>query len=303
MKFQYKSFFFIFVKLYFCFLGILFFQINSWGSSFSLQEIPPSKSLSLPTASLAAYSGVGAASPGDYSSADVNPAILSALKRQYTIFGDTAWQRHINLMDVGVLDSTTTHVATLIRVRESVPSDEDTRDRRFGLGLSFRVPKTSLSVGLSLDYEELMLSSLTSYKAENFFGGAGLFYEYVTKSERPIFAGVSINRLFDTYNDPNYDAGLATAFLKGFYTVGIDGLFTSLSGLQKVVSTMSIAANPFLDLKGSYGYDILAKKQVWGAGIFFKAPVLHLFYTFANSDSSDTTTLRQTAGFAFNFAF
>jgi len=155
--------------------------------------IPPSASLYLPTATLAAYSGLGAAAPGDYSAVDVNPAIMSAFKKQYILFGDTSWQKYDNLVDAGVLDNTTTSVATLVRVRESVPNDFDTRDRRFTLGLSYQVPKTHLSFGLSMDYEQLTLTDFTTSSNYNYFSGVGFLYEFLTKSGRPIFVGAGMN--------------------------------------------------------------------------------------------------------------
>jgi len=89
--------------------------------------------------------------------------------------------------------------------------------------------------------------------------------------------------------------------LDGFYALSIDGLSSNISGFQKVVGSLDVIANQFLDLKASYGYLTKNEKPVWGAGIFFHAPVIQLFYTFASSDSDDTTTLRQTAGCALNF--
>ena len=276
------------------------------GSSNSISApivIPPSPSLYEPTAALAAYSGLGAAAPGDYSSTDVNPAITSALKKQYLLFGDTSWQQYDNLVDFGILDNTSTEVATLIRVRESVPNDFDTRDRRFTLGLSYQIPKTTLGFGVTMDYEQLTLTSLTASSAYNYFGGIGFLYQYTSSSGRPFFIGAGMNRIFDAYNPIEYDVGISTTFLKGFYALSLDGLSSNISGLEKIVGSLDVIANQFLDLKGSYGYLTKDKKAVWGAGIFFHAPVIQLFYTFASSDSNDTTTPRQTAGCALNFVF
>jgi hypothetical protein len=303
MKCQYKKFFFLFVKSNLFFLSFIFFQLKTSASTFVDNVIPPSSSLYLPTASLAAYNGLGAAAPGDYSSAEVNPAIMSALKKQYTVFGDTSWQRSANLVDFGVIDSTTTKIATLIRIRESIPNTPDLRDRRYTLGFSYQVPQTDFSLGLTMDYEQLTITNLTSSDSSNFFTGAGVLYELFSKSVQPIFLGIGINRIFDAYSPIQYDTGISTTFFDGFYTISMDALTTNLSGLQKIVGSMAIETNKFLDFKGSYGYLTREKKNVWAAGLFFRAPVLQLFYTFASSDSSDTTSLRQSAGCALNFAF
>lgn len=279
------------------------FDTSIYAATTTSTVIPPSASLYEPTASMAAYSGLGAAAPGDYSSTDANPAITSAFRRQYLIFGDTSWQTHDNLVDFGILDNTSTAVATLVRVRESVPNDFDTRDRRFTLGLAYQIPKTNLGFGVTMDYEQLTLTSLTSSNNYNYFGGVGFLYEYITASGRPIFVGAGMNRIFDAYTPAIYDTGISTTFLDGFYALSTDALSSNLSGLLKVVGSLDIIANQFLDLKGSYGYLTKDKKEVWGAGIFFHAPVIQLFYTFASSDSNDTTTPRQTAGCALNFIF
>ncbi|MES2615977.1 MAG: hypothetical protein V4591_11255 [Bdellovibrionota bacterium] len=302
MKFKYKNFFSHLVKSVFathCFVLSALAATNS-----NSKTPPPSYALDLPTASLAAYSGLGAAAPGDYSSADVNPAIMSAFKKQYVLFGDTSWQHYDNLVGGGIFDNTTTSIATLLHVRESVPNDIDSRDRRFTLGLSYQIPKTNLSLGLTANYEQLVLTNLTSSSSSyNYFAGTGFLYEYIMKSGRPIFIGVGVNKIFDTDSSIEYDTGISTAFFDGFYSLSLDGLSSNISGLEKVVGSLQIVANQYLDLKGSYGYLTKDQKNAWGAGIFFHAPVIQLFYTFASSDIGDTNSVRQTAGCALNFIF
>lgn len=301
MKFQYHNLFSIVVTG----MASIFFVSTALAAKRNSTStvVPPSSSLYLPTGSLAAYSGLGAAAPGDYSSVDANPAIMSAFKKQYVLFGDASWQTDTNVVGGGIIDNSTTDVATLIRVRESVPNDYDTRDRRFTLGLSYQIPRTNLSLGLSADYEQLTLTNLTSSDESNFFAGIGFLYEYVTSSGRPFFVGAGINRLFDIYSPVTYDTGISTTFFDGFYSVSLDALSTNASGFQKVIGSVQVVANRFFDLKGSYGYLTKDKKPAWGAGFFFHAPVIQLFYTFASSDSGDTSKIRQTAGCALNFAF
>lgn len=306
MNFKYKNILSLYIQSIFA--SCFFVNVASADNLFTTSvvvppSVPPSASLYLPTASLSAYSGVGAAAPGDYSAVDVNPAIMSALKKQYTLFGNTAWQTNDKLIELGVFDNSTTQVSTLIRIRESVPNQDDTRDRRYTLGISYQIPKTHISFGISLDYEQLTLTNLTSSKDFNYFAGTGFLYEYTMTSGRPIFIGGGMNRIFDAYGSIIYDVGISTTFLEGFYSISLDTLSSNLSGLNKIVGSLDIIANHFLDLKGSYGYATRDQKAVWGGGVFFHGPVLQLFYTFASSDSNASSTLRQTAGCALNFNF
>ena len=286
-------------SFFFPLFTILCCKINAFAATAVV--VPPARALSEPTGSLSAYSGLGAAAPGDYSSTDVNPAIMSALKKQYILFGDTSWESRLDLVDFGVLDTSSTSVATVLRIRESIPDDVTPRDRRFTLGLSYKVPDTNFSFGGSFDYEQLSLFSFTKANDRNYFGGAGFLYEVMTKTGIPVFIGAGMTHLGDVYSPALYDIGASTTFLDGYYSANLDGLFSNLSGLQKIVGSLNIIVNQFMDIKGSYGYRTRDKRDVWGGGIFFHAPVLQLYYTFASSDSDDTTSIRQTAGCALNF--
>jgi hypothetical protein len=303
MKLQYTSFLVILIN--FLILGL---NENALARNLITEQstkvvVPPAKPLTEPIGSLATYSGLGAASPGDYTSSDVNPAITSALKKQYLLFANTAWQKHDNLIDFGVFDNTSTDIATIFRVRESIPNDVTPRDRRFTLGLSYQIPKTNLSFGANFDYEQLTLTSLTNHNDYNYFASTGFLYEYLTNSGRPIFIGLGLNKLLDEYNPVEYDLGVSTTLLDGFYSIGADQLFTNINGLEKIAASLSIVANEFMNLKGSYGYLTKKGANFWSAGIFFQGPNLQLFYTFASSETDDTTALRQTAGAALNFVF
>ena len=298
MNFKNKNFFSNLIPC--VFMSIMSSTLPAFADT--VKVLPPSHYLTEPTASLAAYSGLGAAMPGDYSAIDVNPAIMSAFRNQYLIFADTAKDAHTGLLDFGVLDSASTEVAASVRFRQSIPGYEEQRDRRLSLALSYEIPKTNLSLGVSFDYEQLSLSSFSKYNDSNYFGGIGFLYEYITSSGRPFFVGVGVNHISDSYIPVQYDIGLSTTFFDGFYAISLDTLLASEGGLQQVSSGLDIIANRFLDLKGSFGYRPKIKKNVWGAGIFFHAPVLQVFYTFASSDSNVTTKIRQTAGLALNFA-
>ena len=277
-------------------LSSIFFSISAFA-----EAVQPSPALTVPTSSFAASSGAGASAPGDASMMDANPAILPALKRQYSVFGGTSWQSNFDLVEAGVFDSSTTPVAMVIRGRETIPNDT-TRDRSFKVGLGYQIPTLkNLSVGLSGEYQQVSLTDVWTWQNTNYRMGAGLFYQINVPSGEPIFFGLSTNGLFDKYNASIIDVGVSTVTLNGFYSLNADVLFDSLNGFQSVVGGVSILAQTYFDIKGSIGYNPKQARFFWGSGIFFKAPVLHLYYTLVKTDSDDTT-LRQTAGVELAFS-
>lgn len=259
--------------------------------------------LRIPTGTLAAMSNAGAAASGDQSVVDINPAILPALKKQYTLFGNTALQNHFNLVEVGIFDSETSAFSAVIKARETIPDSTSTRDRRGTLGLAYQIPDTRLSFGISGDYELIDLSSNTVYTTVNSFMGAGMLYQWSFSKENALFLGASVTRLFDRINPSIVDLGISLPVFKGFYTVSLDYLMNSKSGSQGVIGGLDIAANEFVDIRGSVGTNVRDKKTLWGAGIFFNAPILHIYYTISSFDDSMTTASAptQTAGLALAF--
>jgi hypothetical protein len=283
------------ILVQFCF-SVLSFSISAFAD-----PVKPSPSLTAPTSSFAASSGAGASAPGDASMMDANPAILPALKKQYSVFGGASWQSNFDLVEAGVFDSTTTPVAMVIRGRETIPNDT-TRDRSFKAGLGYQIPALkNLSVGVSGEYQQLGLTDYWAWQNTNYRMGAGLFYQVNVPTGEPIFFGLSTNGLFDKYNASIIDVGVSTVTLDRFYTINADVLFDSLNGFQSVVGGVSILAQTYFDIKGSIGYNPKQARFFWGSGIFFKAPVLHLYYTLVKTDSDDTT-LRQTAGVELAFS-
>lgn len=284
------------ILVQFCFSN-LFFLISAFADT-----AVPSPALTAPTSSFAALSGAGASAPGDASMMDANPAVLPALKKQYTVFGGTSWQSNFDLVEVGVFDSTTTPIAMVLRGRETIPNDINSRDRSFKVGLGYQIPSIkNLSVGISGEYQQLALKDLWAWQNTNYRMGAGLFYQVNLLNRNPIFFGLSANSLFDKYNANMIDAGVSTVALNRFYTFNADALFDSVNGFQSVVGGINILAQTYFDIKGSIGYNPKQARFFWGSGIFFNAPVLHLYYTLVKTDSDDTT-LRQTAGVELAFS-
>ncbi|KAB8028099.1 hypothetical protein [Fluviispira multicolorata] len=253
-------------------------------------------SLMSPTSTFAALSGAGAAAPGDASMVDANPALLPALKKEYYFFGGAALQNQVDLMELGIFDSSSTPIAAVFRARETFLNDDINRDRRFTLGLAYQMTQIkNLSIGVSGEYQQLNLSEKWKWDKENYRIGAGLFYQIDLASGRPIFLGLSSNGMFDKFNPTVFDAGVSTVILDGYYTVNADALFDSNSGFLSAVSGLNVAVHKFFDIKGSVGYNPRESRFFWGTGIFFNGPVLRLYYTLVKTDSNDTT-LRQTAG-------
>lgn len=284
------------ILVQFCF-SIQFFSISALAT-----EAKPSFVLTAPTSSFAASSAAGASAPGDASMMDANPAILPALKKQYSVFGGGSWQSHFDLIEAGIFDSTTTPIAMVVRGRETVPSDTISRDRSFKAGLGYQIPALkNLSIGVSGEYQQLGLTESWAWQNTNYRMGAGLFYQVNVPTGEPIFFGFSTNGLFDKYNASIIDVGVSTVTLNRFYTLNVDALFDSMNGFQSVVSGVNILIQTYFDIKGSIGYNPKQARYFWGSGIFFKAPVLHLYYTLVKIDSDDTT-LRQTAGVELAFS-
>ncbi len=284
------------ILVQFCF-SALFFSIPAFAD-----EVKPSSVLTAPTSSFAASSGAGASAPGDASMMDANPAILPALKKQYSLFGGTSWQSNFDLIEAGVFDSTTTPVAMVIRGRETIPNDTTSRDRSFKAALGYQIPAfKNLSLGLSGEYQQLSLTDRWAWQNTNYRMGAGLFYQVIVPSGEPIFFGLSTNGLFDKYNASIIDVGVSTVTLDRFYTLNADALFDSVNGFQSFVGGVSILIQTYFDIKGSIGYNPKQARLFWGSGIYFKAPVLHLYYTLVKTDTDDTT-LRQTAGVELAFS-
>ena len=265
-------------------------------------DIRPSSVLTLPTSYLAAGSGAGASAPGDASMLDANPAILPALKKQYSVFGSGSWQNKLDLVEAGVFDSTTTPIAMAIRARETIPTDTLTRDRSFTAAAGYQLPfLTNLSLGLSFEYQQLSLIDKWAWQNENYRLGVGAFYQVNTPWKNPIFLGVGTRGLFDKYNSNITNVGISTYAFDNYFTFNVDGLIDSKSGFQSLITGVNILIQTYFELRGSIGYNPKQDRIFWGSGIFFKGPVLHLYYTLVKIDSDDTT-LRQTAGLELAFS-
>lgn len=281
------------------FVGLFTFALFFNSRTFA-EDRKPSYALDLPVSTSAAMNGVGAAAPGDVSVMDVNPALLSAIKKQYTLFGDTGWQKYLDVWDAGVFDSVSSPVAAALRARQSVP-EETSRDVRYTLALAYQIPKTNVSFGVSGNMEHLGVSNYWSeHEDERYFFGTGVFYTYHFASGRPLFLGASVNKIFDKLLPVTADLGAAVPFFDGIYTASFDVLTNAKSGTRNFTAGLGIAVNPFFDLKGSVGYTPKDSRTFWGGGIFFNAPLLHLYYTFAKMDAEERE-LRHSAGCQLTF--
>jgi hypothetical protein len=258
--------------------------------------------LDAPTGTWAALSGGGVAAAGDSSVIDVNPALLAAIEKQYTLFGAMSKQTHVNLWEAGILDNTTSALAGEIRVRQTIPN-ETGRDRRISAALAGQVEKTNLSLGLGITWDQFGLNTTDfKYDSDNWSVSPGLLYQKTFRSGVPMFFGLSLVKLGDKY-DPNYlYAGLSTSLFNRILSLNMDTRTSSESGFVSVIGGATVTAHDFLELRGSGGYNPRDARSFWGTGIFFNAPILHLYYTVARLDMDDTT-VRHTLGLALSFQF
>ncbi len=281
-------------------------------------EIKPSDTIYQSTSYFAASSSAGAASVGyddsnggrgyfitggDASMMNANPAILAILKQQYTVFGNASWQNNLDLIEAGIFDSSVTPVAFALTARETIPSDTRTRDRSFKAGAAYRLKDflNNLSLGLSFEYQQLSLTDKWAWQNENYLMGVGAIYRINTPWDKLIFLGLSQKGLFDKYNSSVTDVGVSTAAFENYYIFNLDALIDSKKGFQSVVTGVNIVLPQYFELRGSIGYNPKQDRIFWGSGIFFKGPLLHLYYTLVKTDSDDTT-LRQTAGLELAFS-
>ena len=278
---------------------IAFVQLLVWLTP-TVEAAPrPSEQLTTPTASYQALSGAGAAAPGDVSQMDANPAILPALTKQYTLFGGTSWETHPDLLEAGVFDSMTSPVAAALRIRQTIPETPLSRDRRATLAMAYQLPRSGWSIGAMGDYEQLKVDGLTNEEETNAFGGVGVFYNMKKPNLPPLFAGVGVTHLGDSFDPTRYDVGLGTSL--NAYDLSIDALADDDGGFKAYTGGLGIRANNFLELKASLGYNTEGERSFWGAGAFFKAPVLHLFYTLGKPDQDDAK-VRQFLGLELSFS-
>ncbi len=281
-------------------------------------EIKPSDTLYLPTSYFAASSGAGASfvgdiesptkgkdglSRGDVSMMAANPATLAALKKQYTVFGNASWQYNLDLVEAGVFDSTVTSVAFALAARETLPTETRTRDRSIKVAAAYQLKDIfdDLILGLSYDFQQLSLTDKWAWQNDNHLMGVGALYRIKSPWDKYIFLGLSQKGLFDKYNSSLTDVGVSTTAFENYYIFNIDALIDSKKGFQSVVTGVNIVLPQYFELKGSIGYNPKQDRIFWGSGIFFKGPLLHLYYTLVKTDSDDTT-LRQTAGLELAFS-
>jgi hypothetical protein len=248
--------------------------------------------LNTPTAAAAAYAGAGAAAPSDFSAMDVNPALLPALERKYTLFGTASGHSDLDLFEVGVVDNATAPVAAALRLRQTVVPGAESKDRQVEGALGYRLPGTYLSIGAGGAYEQYDLGEEFSRDETNVRVNIGMFYQWNAFDwGRPVFIGFAIRDLVDEYSPITFDLGASTTFGEGFYTLLLDATFDDEAGFRNVIAGVQIAANTYLDFRGSLGFsnDHAGGDHplIFGFGVFVKTPVLQVFGTVSQTDLRD----------------
>lgn len=256
--------------------------------------------LNFPFASAQALSRGGVAAPGDASSLNVNPALLSVSQKNYEIYSQYGFAGHINSLNLGVKDAVSSPVAAAFQIQQLFGNSSKKRQRRFSLGLSYLLNEIPLSLGMSVNFDQYNLVEITDGGDDSrFSANFGAVYELHIK-EQPVFAGFSIRGINDPIMPTIYNLGLSTPFYDGIYFLNVDSSVDAKQSWREQAG-IQVHANKYLDIKGSVGYNVSSHTPYYGAGIFFNAPVLHVYYSVAKIDLGDKT-FWQTAGISINLA-
>ncbi len=282
-------------------LWILFLFLSS-KSVFS--EINAAKDprlyLNFPFAGAQALSNGGIAAPGDSSSPSVNPALLSVSQQNYEIFTQYGFSGDINSLNLGIKDNVSTEVSAEFRVHQLLGENQEDRQRRMSLALSYLLHKIPLSIGMTINFDQYNLDKWNSSgTSSRFSANLGSVYECKV-GDQPLFLGFAVNRLNDSTLPTTFDFGLSAPIYNGIYYTSLDSIL-DVDGKWKEQFGVQLQANKYFEMKGSFGYNISSQQIYYGAGLFFNAPVLHVYYGIARLDLNDKT-LWQTAGLSINLS-
>lgn len=255
--------------------------------------------LNSPVGTLLAHLNLGVAANGDSSIADINPALLAAIEKQYAILGNLNFHSGFALYEIGVLDTTFTPVRALFKVRQTTTYTSEI-DRRFELALAYQIPQTRLSLGLTGYYDEYGLHKWLNPKQSTVYLAVGALYQIDFKKSEPLFIGASITNLLNKFQKTFYNLGVSKAFAKNLYRIHLDGAIQSLEALPVIAGGIDITIKKYFILSGSAGWNFNMHKAPLGAGLYFNGPRLKLFYSLA-SNQVQIDGLWHSAGLAIAF--
>lgn len=246
-----------------------------------------------------AHLNLGVAANGDSSIADLNPALLAAIDKQYTILGNLNFYNGFALYEVGVLDTIFTPIPALLKIRQTTTYTSEI-DRRFELALAYQIPKTRLSLGATGYYDEYSLQKWINPKASALYLTIGGLYQVDFAKSDPLFIGASISNLANKFKKASYNLGLSKGFAKNLYRLRFDGSMYNLEAQPNIGGGIDITIKKYFILSASAGWNFNTKKAPLGAGLYFNGPRLKLFYSFA-SNQMQTSNIWHSTGLAIAF--
>jgi hypothetical protein len=278
------------MRKYFSFLVVLFhftmFKIGySREPSYALREFSGQSS---------AYSGGGSAGVFDSSAAQVNPAGL-ALVKELAVGGQAMWRgENIQYSEASVHDSSMSEISASFLARWST-KNAGGKDRSFSLGLAERFGDSGWLLGLGGQYFQVENTPEEKLNGKKKYSDvvsirAGVIY---VLSESLAVAAAS-GGYFDKFQkEKHHQVGLALGFAQHF-TLTADSVFYDTTW-QQVMSSLSISAKQFLDLRVSYGYELPLSQHFGAVGFEVKSDKVRLNYNLSK-ESLSSQRLTHTVG-------
>lgn len=233
-----------------------------------------------------ALSGLGAASNGDQSMVDINPAIMSAFEKQYTAFANLNFYAGLSMIEAGVLDTNNEELGGVLKVRQTTGRTTE-KDRKYTLGFSTKLPNVPLSIGILGNYDQFEVSGFKNSADTNYSGGIGVLGQLSEDPQAPIYIGASIIKLFDKYENKIYNLAISHTMAEGLVSVHADASSDLKSDRRSFGGGVDVRARTFFYVKVSAGRDFAQNRNFVGGGLFFDGPNLKAFYALAKNHTVD----------------
>jgi len=244
--------------------------------------------LNVPVGSLLARIGLGVASDGDSSVIDINPALLAAVEKQYSIFGDTNFHSGLDMFEVGVMDTLFAPIRAVIKFRQTTKSTTDI-DRFIRLGLAYQIPKTHLSLGAVGTFIQSHMENWLHASESGGSLGLGALYQIDFENSPPLFLGFSAMSIFDKFQKTTFNLGLSKGLYQNTYNLHIDGSIDDKAESPKIAGGFDLNIRQFFVLRGTLGWNLKKNVLPIGAGLFFNGPKLKAFYSIATHQANSSS--------------
>lgn len=251
-------------------------------------KINAENALNSPAGSLLAHIGLGVAANGDATIVDINPALVTAIEKQYSAFGNLNFNSGFDLFEVGIMDTIFSPVQAVFKARQTTVYTSEV-DRRFELALGYRIPSTGLGIGVIGEYEQHHVTNWTHAKSDSAGLGVGALYQLNFQPFQPLFLGASVMNLLNKFQKTTYNIGISKQFAKDLLLVHADGAMANLKNKPEIAGGIDLTFRKYFIVMASVGYDFDKRVAPLGGGIYFNGPRLKVFYSLAshqaNSDS------------------